>query len=212
MPLPLQTRLLRVLEEREVVRVGGTRPISVDVRIVSATHCDLDTFIRTNRFRADLFYRLGVLRLTLPPLRERAEDLVPLAEWCLKNALASLGVRPHANLHAEVVACAPLLASYAWPGNVRELRNLMQRLALFLAAEPLQALTPSFVNAVAPELAGKPVLMSESTLNYPSVAMPSSASESIEEVLARYGGNREAAAKHLGISRTTLWRKLKQHT
>jgi propionate catabolism operon transcriptional regulator len=212
MPLPLQTRLLRVLEEREVVRVGGTRPISVDVRIVSATHCDLDTFIRTNRFRADLFYRLGVLRLTLPPLRERAEDLVPLAEWCLKNALASLGVRPHANLHAEVVACAPLLASYAWPGNVRELRNLMQRLALFLAAEPLQALTPSFVNAVAPELAGKPVLMSESTLNYPSVTMPSSASESIEEVLARYGGNREAAAKHLGISRTTLWRKLKQHT
>src|SRR5438445_673368 len=88
------------------VRVGGTRPIPVDVRIISATHCDLDTRVREGRFRADLFYRLGVLRLTLPPLRDRSEDLVPLAEWCLKNALAALGARPHANLQAEVLACA----------------------------------------------------------------------------------------------------------
>ncbi len=96
MPLALQTRLLRVLEEREVMRVGGTRPIPVDVRIVSATHCDLDARVREGRFRADLFYRLAVLRLRLPPLRERPEDLAPLAEWLLKNALAALGARPHA--------------------------------------------------------------------------------------------------------------------
>jgi propionate catabolism operon transcriptional regulator len=202
MPLQLQTRLLRVLEEREVVRVGGTRPIPVNVRVVSATHCDLDQRVKDGQFRADLFYRLGVLRLKLPPLRERREDLVELAEWGLKNALASLGVRPHANLHAEVTACAPILARYAWPGNVRELRNLMERLALFLAAEPLQALSPTFLMKCAPELG----LQVEEQV--PPVRLVAPPSESIEQVLARFDGNREAAAKHLGISRTTLWRKL----
>jgi transcriptional regulator, propionate catabolism operon regulatory protein len=206
MPLPLQTRLLRVLEEREIVRVGGTRPIPVSVRIISATHCDLDARIRDGRFRADLFYRLGVLRLTLPPLRERPEDLVPLTVWCLKNALAAMGARPHPNLHAEVTACAPLLASYAWPGNVRELRNLMERIALFLAAEPLQALSPSFMLATAPELGqradtGTPVAP-------PALLAPAA---SLEQVLARFDGNREAAAEYLGISRTTLWRRLRRN-
>jgi transcriptional regulator, propionate catabolism operon regulatory protein len=206
MPLQLQTRLLRVLEEREVVRVGGTRPIPVDVRIVSATHCDLDTRVKEGRFRADLFYRLGVLRLTLPPLRERPDDLVALAEWCLKNALASLGARPHANLHAEITACAPLLAAHDWPGNVRELRNMMQRLALYLAAEPLQALSPSFVLSAAPELAR------QHDANMIQPAAIERQAETMEQTLARFNGNREAAAKHLGISRTTLWRKLKQET
>ena len=88
------------------MRVGATRPIPVDVRIISATHCDLEALVREGRFRADLFYRLSVLRLRLPPLRERPEDLAPLAEWLLKNALAALGVRPHANLHAEIIRCA----------------------------------------------------------------------------------------------------------
>jgi propionate catabolism operon transcriptional regulator len=200
MPLQLQTRLLRVLEEREVVRVGGTRPIPVDARIISATHCDLDARVKEGRFRADLFYRLSVLRLALPSLRERRGDLVQLAEWCLKNALASLGARPHANLHAEVVACAPLLESYDWPGNVRELRNLMERLALFLAAQPLQALTPSFVASVAPELSKRAEA---------KTTVAAAPQETIQEVLARFGGNREAAARHLGISRTTLWRKIR---
>ncbi|MFP5394004.1 MAG: propionate catabolism operon regulatory protein PrpR, partial [Gammaproteobacteria bacterium] len=153
MPLPLQTRLLRVLEEREVVRVGGTRPIPVQVRVISATHCDLDTRVREGRFRADLFYRLAVLRLKLPPLRERQGDVAELATWSLKNALAALGARPHPDVEAEVRACAPLLARYRWPGNVRELRNVMERLALHLSAEPLQALTPGFVLALAPESA-----------------------------------------------------------
>ena len=210
MPVALQTRLLRVLEEREVVRVGGTRPIPVDVRIIGASHCDLDARVRSGQFRADLFYRLGVLRLMLPPLRERLEDLVPLAEWHLKNALAALGVRPHANFHAEVVACAPLFGGYAWPGNVREMRNLMERLALFLAAEPLQALTPSFVLGVAPEL--KPML--ERKQEQHRIAMTTReenpSPENYTQVLARFNGNRQAAAKHLGMSRTTLWRKLQQ--
>ncbi|NHZ37412.1 propionate catabolism operon regulatory protein PrpR [Massilia rubra] len=199
MPLPLQTRLLRVLEEREVVRVGGTRPIAINVRVISATHCDLEQRVREGRFRADLFYRLAVLRLSLPPLRERARDVVGLAEWSLKNALAALGARPHPNLHAEMAGCAPLLERYGWPGNVRELRNLMERVALFLAAEPLQALTPAFVLSVAPEL-GR-------AMQPPPVQAP--VLETVDEVLARFGGRRDEAAAHLGISRTTLWRKLK---
>ena len=194
MPLALQTRLLRVLEEREVVRVGGTRPVAINVRVISATHCDLEARMREGRFRADLFYRLAVLRIDLPPLRERLDDLPELVEWSLKNALAALGARPHPNLHAEVLACLPLFEGYAWPGNVRELRNLMERVALFLAAEPLQALTPAFVRSVAPEL---------------KAMRPQAAAESVAAVLERFGGRRDEAARHLGISRTTLWRRLR---
>ena len=202
MPLPLQTRLLRVLEEREVVRVGGTRPIPVSVRIISATHCDLEERVREGRFRADLFYRLAVLRMALPPLRERREDIVPLAEWSLRIALASLGARAHPNLQAELQACAPLLQRYRWPGNVRELRNMAVRVALFLAAEPLQALTPAFLSALAPELERGAETAAASLPPLPSM-------ESAAGVLARFGGRRDAAAEYLGISRTTLWRRLR---
>lgn len=207
MPLTLQTRFLRVLEEREVVRVGGTRPIAVNVRIISATHCDLEARIKQGRFRADLFYRLSVLRLALPALRERPDDIVPLAVWLCKNSLAVLGMRPHENLHAEMRACAALLEGYAWPGNVRELRNLMERVALFLSAEPLQSLTPAFLLAVAPELASVPVVREDL-----SCAIPVAVSEPLHVTMARFNGNREAVAQHLGISRTTLWRRLRSET
>jgi propionate catabolism operon transcriptional regulator len=200
MPLGLQTRLLRVLEEREVMRVGGTRPVPIDVRVISATHCDLEARVRDGRFRADLFYRLAVLRLALPPLRARVQDIAPLLEWSLKGALAALDARPHPNLLAELKACTPLLTGYAWPGNVRELRNLTERLALFLAAEPLQALTPGFMLSVAPELARGAA---------PADAAAGPTRESATAVLARFGGQRDLAADHLGISRTTLWRRLK---
>jgi propionate catabolism operon transcriptional regulator len=207
MPLALQTRLLRVLEEREVMRVGGTRPVPIDVRVISATHCDLEARVREGRFRADLFYRLAVLRLALPPLRERSDDIAALAEWSLKNAMAALGARPHPNLHAELGACAPLLEAYGWPGNVRELRNLMERLALFLAAEPLQALTPNFLLSIAPELGRRHLAPADAQ------ALPRpAAAETAAEVLARFGGQRDVAAHHLGISRTTLWRRLRSGT
>lgn len=214
MPLALQTRLLRVLEEREVMRVGGTRPVPIEVRVISATHCDLEARVREGRFRADLFYRLAVLRLALPPLRARLPDIAPLAEWSLKQSLAALGARPHPNLHAELTACAPLLERYGWPGNVRELRNLMERLALFLAAEPLQALTPGFLLAVAPEL-GQPALPAfpEAPVTAPPLPAAEAAStETAADIVARFGGARDAAARHLGISRTTLWRRLKNGT
>jgi propionate catabolism operon transcriptional regulator len=184
------------------VRVGGTRPVAVNVRVISATHCDLEARVREGRFRADLYYRLAVLRIALPPLRARRGDIAALAEWSLKNALAALGARPHPNLHAEVAACAALFERYEWPGNVRELRNLTQRLALYLAAEPLQALTPTFVLAVAPEL-GRTADAEPAPM---ATLLPA---ETVQQVLARFGGKREEAAQYLGISRTTLWRKLK---
>jgi propionate catabolism operon transcriptional regulator len=205
MPVALQTRLLRVLEEREVVRVGGIRPIAVDVRIISATHCNLPERIKEGKFRSDLFYRLAVLRLHIPPLRERRDDLAPLAEWCLKHALAAMGARPHANLHAEVQTCADLFMRYDWPGNVREMRNMMERLALFLVAEPLQALTPQFVSRITPEI--------HSAINSLAIKPPMNAAEkeleSLSELMQRFNNNRESVARHLGISRTTLWRRLR---
>jgi propionate catabolism operon transcriptional regulator len=128
-----------------------------------------------------------VLRIALPPLRARRGDVTALAEWSLKHALAALGARPHPNLHAEILACAPLLESHDWPGNVRELRNLAERLALFLAAEPLQALTAGFVLAVAPEL----------SRSAPApAAAASGAAEMVQQVLARFGGKRDEAAQY----------------
>lgn len=219
MPLALQTRLLRVLEEREVVRVGGTRPIAVRVRVIGATHCDLEARVREGRFRADLFYRLAVLRLTLAPLRERPEDMLELAELALTNALAALGARPRPNLSAELHSCAALFAAYSWPGNGRELRNLMERLALFLEAEPLRAIGPGFLLSVAPELAGRPATQgAPGSLTAPMSGdwaapaqrpVASRLQENARQVLERFGGNRELAAGYLGVSRTTLWRKLR---
>jgi len=187
-----------VLEEKEVVRVGGTRPIPIDVRIISATHCRLEERVAHGEFRADLFYRLGVLRMSIVPLRERTVDILPLAEWWLKNSLAELGARPGANLHAELQTCGPLLQAWHWPGNVRELRNLMQRLALFLATEPLRALTPQLLSRLAPELSvPSPTAVSQPAAGSPDV-------HDVHDVLRRFKGNRAEAAAYLGISRTTV--------
>ena len=216
MPLPLQTRLLRVLEERQVVRVGATRPIPVDVRIISATHCNLKEKIDRSQFRRDLYYRLAVLQLQLPTLRSRVDDVINLTEWCLKNAMASLGIKPHANMHAEVLACQNLLKGYAWPGNVRELRNVCERLALFLLAEPLQALTPALLMQAMPELQQESgnqfnaIPLNTAMRSLDGNDMATITKQQYHAVLHRFKGNRIAAAAHLGISRTTLWRKLKE--
>ncbi|MET3108280.1 propionate catabolism operon transcriptional regulator [Oxalobacteraceae bacterium GrIS 2.11] len=218
MPLALQTRLLRVLEERQVVRVGATRPISVDVRIISATHCNLKQKMEQGQFRSDLYYRLAVLQLQLPALRERIADITDLTEWCLKNALANLGIKPHSNMHAELLACQHLFTAYSWPGNVRELRNVCERLALFLLAEPLQALTPRLLMLAMPELGpedagavatggGISVATDSGIIDKSAAAI---SKQEMQRVVQQFKGNRAAAATHLGISRTTLWRKLKE--
>ena len=207
MPLSLQTRLLRVLEEREIVRVGGVRPIPIDVRIISATHCDLEARIKEGCFRSDLFYRLAILRLQMPTLRSRTDDILPLAEWSLKHALANIGARPHQNLHAELNSCRTLFEAYSWPGNVREMRNMMDRLGLFLSAEPLQALTIGFAKNVLPEIDAHHVFEE----NEEHKQLAEATEVSMEKVMEKFNHNRQAAAAFLGISRTTLWRKLKKH-
>lgn len=114
MPLPLQTRLLRVLEEKEVTRVGGHQPVPVDVRVISATHCNLEEDMRQGEFRRDLFYRLSILRLQLPPLRERVTDILPLAESFLKVSLAALSAPFSAALRQGLQASETVLVHYDW--------------------------------------------------------------------------------------------------
>ncbi|POT58497.1 propionate catabolism operon regulatory protein PrpR [Citrobacter amalonaticus] len=198
MPLPLQTRLLRVLEEKEVTRVGGHHPIPVDVRVIGATHCNLEAEMKQGRFRADLFYRLSILRLTLPPLRERLPDIQPLAEDFLKQSLAALNAPFSESVRTGLAENQTALLRYDWPGNVRELRNLMERLALFLSVEPQPRLDVHFLRKLLPELT--------TTADAPPV--PPSLTP--QHVLAQFNGDKTAAARYLGISRTTFWRRLKE--
>lgn len=197
MPLPLQTRLLRVLEEKEVTRVGGHQPVPVDVRVISATHCNLEEDMRQGQFRRDLFYRLSILRLQLPPLRERVADILPLAESFLKVSLAALSAPFSAALRRGLQASETVLVHYDWPGNIRELRNMMERLALFLSVEPTPDLTPQFMQLLLPELARE-----SAKIPAPHLLTP-------QQALEKFKGDKTAAANYLGISRTTFWRRLK---
>ncbi|EHX01100.1 propionate catabolism operon regulatory protein PrpR [Escherichia coli DEC10F] len=197
MPLPLQTRLLRVLEEKEVTRVGGHQPVPVDVRVISATHCKLEEDMRQGQFRRDLFYRLSILRLQLPPLRERVADILPLAESFLKVSLAALSAPFSAALRLGLQASETVLVHYDWPGNIRELRNMMERLALFLSVEPTPDLTPQFLQLLLPELARE------------SAKTPAPRLLTPQQALEKFNGDKTAAANYLGISRTTFWRRLK---
>lgn len=202
MPLPLQTRLLRVLEEKAVTRVGGHQPIPVDVRVISATHCNLEQAMNRGQFRADLFYRLSILRLNLPPLRERQADILPLAEEFLQQSLAALDT-PFSELVRDGLAQnQSLLLNYGWPGNIRELRNMMERLALFLSVEPMPNLNTHFLQQLSPELA--------ITADKSPSDLPEQSPATVHQILARFHGDKMAAARFLGISRTTLWRRLKQ--
>ena len=197
MPLPLQTRLLRVLEEKEVTRVGGHQPVPVDVRIISATHCNLEEDMRQGQFRRDLFYRLSILRLQLPPLRERVTDILPLAESFLKVSLAALAAPFSSALRQGLQESETVLVHYDWPGNIRELRNMMERLALFLSVEPTPDLTPQFLQLLLPELARE------------SAKTPAPRLLTPQPALEKFNGDKTAAANYLGISRTTFWRRLK---
>ncbi|OZI19981.1 propionate catabolism operon regulatory protein PrpR [Bordetella genomosp. 9] len=204
MPLPLQTRLLRALQEKEITRVGGIDAIPVDVRIIAATHRDLAAMARQGSFRHDLFYRLHILQIRVPPLRERPEDIAALAAELLPAALQRIGAREVAD---EVLRVAlPLLLAHDWPGNVRELENVVERMALecLLAdAVPPAATLSSVLDQPGPDSAGAPGGRRLDAVQRASEHLH------IRDVLAAHGGNQAAAARELGISRTTLWRKLR---
>ncbi len=198
MPIQLQTRLLRVVQEREVLPLGSDRPVPVDVRIVAATHQPLPALIAEKRFRADLYYRLNILRLELPPLRARGEDVVLLGQVLLAQALRRLG----SNLPAPQVLSplVPRMRAYDWPGNIRELENVCERLAVFFA----QYDSPATVDDT--QLPYEcPELYAVSSMA-PSLATDAA---SLQAVVDACGGNRSEAARRLGISRSTLWRRLR---
>jgi len=195
----LQVKLLRALQEREIRPVGGDRSHPVDVRVIAATNKDLRELVESGRFRHDLYYRIAVIPLRIPPLRERTEDILPLAEHFIKKHGRKLK-RPAGGLDH---AAQQVLLEYSWPGNIRELENAIEH-ALAMARGPL--ITPE--NLPVQVVMGEPARKQEGT----SQTLTSQAAEvekaAILAVLRKYHGNRTRAAAELGISRTTLWRKI----
>jgi two-component system response regulator FlrC len=207
LPLPLQAKLLRVLQEREVDRVGGGKPVPVDVRIIATSNRELDAMVGRREFRADLYYRLCVFPIQVPPLRERPGDIVPLATHLTGAITARLG-RPAPALTDEVLSC---LAAYDYPGNVRELGNLLER-ALLRCRGPvlsLDHLDPLLRKAAA----SAPAPATGAPAANPFTELPIELADlerlAIAEALRRVGGNRTHAARLLGISLRTLRNKLR---
>ncbi|MGE5590488.1 MAG: sigma 54-interacting transcriptional regulator [Bacillota bacterium] len=195
LPLEMQGRLLRVLQEREVMRIGGDRIVPVDVRVIAATNVNLVEAVRAGRFRQDLFYRLNVLHLHLPPLRERTQDIPHIA----RALLSRLAARQHKAVPEVSPEALAALQAYPWPGNVRELENVVERL---LAVAPAR-ITEEHVRAVgiAQEMA-------------PTVRRPAHQGLTRERVLAaleQAGRRRIMAAAILGVSRSTLWRLMREY-
>ena len=207
MPAPLQTRLLRVLQQREVLRLGGSDPTPVDVRVVAATNRDLEARIAQGSFREDLYYRLAILRLHLPTLAERREDLPLLAEHLLRAALARHGAAGALPRALEVVV--PRLGAHAWPGNVRELENVLERVAVLFAGTDGLAPAEEELRSVVPELFGpRRPRRGEAGDGLRGMRRHDERAH-VLRVLAECDGNQGEAARRLGIGRTTLWRKLR---
>jgi DNA-binding NtrC family response regulator len=195
MDLAMQAKILRALQERIITPIGG-KPAPVDVRIIAATHRDLAQRIREGRFREDLYYRLNVVPIGLPPLRHRINDILPLAKSFLDRA-GGKALAPDA---------AERLLAYAWPGNVRELKNAMERVAVLVRGEVVRAADLDFINGESHDARGG---------DWPDEGLPQ-ATERLERMLIaralrRARGNRTEAARNLGIHRQLLYAKMKQY-
>ena len=193
--LQTQVKLLRVLDGQPFYRLGGHRKIRVDVRIVAATNQDLEAAVREGRFRQDLFHRLGQFQLRVPPLRERPEDIVALAEHFLRLKA------PGKNFSTQAITA---LLSHAWPGNIRELRNLVAKMAMETSGAEID------FARLSPALTGEPAALRQ-TASIPVGNLDSMEEQMIIKALERTGGQRTLAAEQLGISRRTLSRKLKEY-
>ena len=217
MSTEVQTRLLRVLAESEFFRVGGQPPVRVDVRVIAATHQDLGSAVTSGNFREDLFHRLNVMRVDIPPLRARKEDIKALADVYLSEAAAELDVPPK-SLSSEAVV---LMQDYDWPGNVRELVNICRRLTVTAAGSEITvtdfpadlggtALDPKadWTVGLAEWAEGRLSVSPQSPLL--SEALPAFERTLIEAALRRSDGKRLEAARLLGWGRNTLTRKIKE--
>jgi DNA-binding NtrC family response regulator len=200
MTLPMQAKILRVLEEREIRPLGDTKSYSVDIRILAATHRDLMALVTEGKFREDLFYRLNVIRIHVPPLRERGFDILLLAEYFLQRAAQSAPKQ-------LTTAAAKALLEYDWPGNVRELENLMQRLSVVVRG-PVIDRSDLFTLMKEPE--SGPTLEDLLHTDF-HAAVASVEKYLIERALLKANGNRAEAARLLGMQRQLLYAKMKEH-
>jgi transcriptional regulator with GAF, ATPase, and Fis domain len=204
---PVQAKLLRVLEAREFQRLGGTRTLRFDARVLAATNRDLKTAIENGGFREDLFYRLAVFELSLPPLRERPEDIPLLVSGFLEQLARTVG-RSAAGLSDE--ARATLLA-HSWPGNVRELRNAIERAAILsegglITSEHLPIPVVSRPKSELP----RPVTLAPNAPPTP-ITLDAAEREMIQQALLRAGNNKSKAARLLGLTRAQLRSRIEKH-
>ncbi len=208
MPLSMQAKLLRVLEEKEIRRVGGTTPIQVNVRIIAATNKDLEEYVKSGRFRPDLYYRLNVVRIELPPLRERLEDIPILVDYFLSKIMKETNLS-HITVDPEVIR---IFMNYDWPGNVRQLQNELRRMvAIGRGHLKPDDVSPNILSVgmralnIAKEGVAKIILREKKDFNLEHVEK-----QLIEIVLNYANGNKSLAAQLLGISRRTLYMKMKK--
>ena len=210
MPLPLQVKLLRVLQERRTRRLGGTRDIPIEARILSATNRDIDGLAAQGKFREDLYYRLDVVRIRIPPLRERREDIPLLAD----NILAKLADRMGKPPKRASDAVMSLLAGYDFPGNVRELENILERAMIYCEGEEIgvEDLDPALARTGSGALAAQPATArADNPAVEEDASLESLEKEAIKKALERFGGNRSRAALELGLSRRTIHYKIKRY-
>ena len=202
MPLILQGKLLRVLQEREIRRVGGTKDIPVDVRVIAAANSNLEEAVVKGTFRSDLYYRFAVITLDIPPLRKRPEDILPLARHFIRVELKDAKALP-------VIApdAAKVLETYDWPGNVRELENAIRHAVTFLQEGDITAdlLPPKILSHM-----NSGTAQSTSTGDNASLKsfLKKKEKEYIEQILSSTGGDKEKAAETLKVNLSTLYRKL----
>jgi DNA-binding NtrC family response regulator len=195
----MQVKLLRVVQEQQVVRVGSVRPISIDVRFIAATNRNLEAMVEAGRFRHDLYHRLNVVKIQMPPLRARREDIPVLAQAFAEE----FARRYHRQVEGFDAESLERLQAYDWPGNVRELRNLVER-HIALADGPRLHLEPDWPGTGA----GAPAAQA---LDADQPDLATLERRYILQTLERLGGNREQTARVLGINKSTLWRKLQQY-
>jgi len=206
LPLLLQGKLLRVLQEKEIRRVGGNKSIPVDVRVIAASNSNLEQLVAQGTFRADLYYRFAVITLDIPALRDRPEDILPLARHFIRSETAGLKAQPALSQEA-----ADLLVAYAWPGNVRELENAIKHAVTFLQADTItpDLLPPRIVSRASESKAQRAAAPSSAQGNTSLKGfLKAKEKEYLEQILASTHGDKEKAAQTLQVSLATLYRKL----